>query len=163
MLFTTCKLCSSAAVNIEKSISGSLLRIKQFCRSCKRTWCWDSQHFIGSIPAGNILMSAAILYSGSLPTHYQLIQIMWMNLSKKPSHTVKLAQVKKALMMSQNLFVASSNDQTRCSQYSSIAAVSIFSITSQFSQSFMIIHTYLATIIILSLINWWIFESSILL
>ena len=40
---------------------------------------------------------------------------IWMDLSKKPSPTVKLAQVKKALMMSQNLFVARSNDRTRCS------------------------------------------------
>ena len=85
MLFSTCKLCSSAAVNIEKSISGSLLRIKQFCRSCKRTWCWDSQPFFGSIPAGNILMSAAILYSGSLPTKaLRVFQIL-----KCPSISIK--------------------------------------------------------------------------
>ena len=52
----------------KKCISGSFVHIRQFCESCKQTWYWESQPFIGSIPAGNILMSAAILYSGSLPT-----------------------------------------------------------------------------------------------
>ena len=68
MLFATCKFCSSASVDIKRSLNGSLLRIKQYCGRCKQMWCWDSQPFIGNIPAGNILTSAAILYSGSLPT-----------------------------------------------------------------------------------------------
>ena len=35
---------------------------------CKQAWCWESQPFIGRMPAGNILTSTAILYSGALPT-----------------------------------------------------------------------------------------------
>ena len=29
---------------------------------------WESQSFIGTVPAGNILLSSALLYSGSLPS-----------------------------------------------------------------------------------------------
>ena len=66
-LMLTCQLCRSSSVNVKKGITGSFLRITQFCAQCKKTCCWDSQPFIGSIPAGNILTSAAILYSGALP------------------------------------------------------------------------------------------------
>ena len=55
-------------MDVKKSINGSFLRITQLCGNCKQAWHWESQPFIGSIPAGNILTSAAILYSGSLPT-----------------------------------------------------------------------------------------------
>ena len=38
------------------------------CSNCHRKYEWESQPYIGSIPAGNILTSAAILYSGALPS-----------------------------------------------------------------------------------------------
>ena len=67
MLFTMCRECRSSSVSIKKYITGSFLRIQQYCAHCKHTWCWESQPYIGTLPAGNILTSAAILYSGSLP------------------------------------------------------------------------------------------------
>ena len=62
MLFLTCRICRSSSVNVKKAITGSFLRITQFCAHCKKTCCLDSQPFIGSIPAGNLQTSAAILY-----------------------------------------------------------------------------------------------------
>ena len=47
---------------------GSLVRIKQYCAICERAYTWDSQPYIGSIPAGNVLLLASILFSGSLPS-----------------------------------------------------------------------------------------------
>ena len=67
MLFLTYRFCASSAVTITKSLTGSFLCVKQVCTRCKRTWHWESQPFIQSFPVGNVLMSAAILYSGSLP------------------------------------------------------------------------------------------------
>lgn len=40
----------------------------QNCSNCHKKLVWDSQLFIGNIPAGNLLTSAAILYTGALPT-----------------------------------------------------------------------------------------------
>ena len=44
------------------------VHITQCCKSCKYIHSWDSQPFLGNIPTGNILTSAAILYTGSLPS-----------------------------------------------------------------------------------------------
>ena len=52
---------------IDNSVSGSFLCITQFCNTCMHKRMWQSQPHIGNIPAGNILTSAAILYTGSLP------------------------------------------------------------------------------------------------
>ena len=42
--------------------------MKVQCTSCEHKWSWDSQPYINSIPAGNLLMSASILFSGALPS-----------------------------------------------------------------------------------------------
>ena len=67
-LFVVCMYCGSAAVNTNKVITGTFVKISQLCRSCLKKRVWESQPFVGSIPLGNILMSAAILFSGSLPS-----------------------------------------------------------------------------------------------
>ena len=67
MLFVTCRFCARASTNVKKTITGSFLRITQFCTACTRTWCWESQPYVGNIPAGNIYTSAAILYTGAFP------------------------------------------------------------------------------------------------
>ena len=55
-------------MNIDKYVCGSFLQITQVCQMCKQKWTWESQPMYGSVPAGNICLSAAILYSGALPT-----------------------------------------------------------------------------------------------
>ena len=67
LLFSTCFFCRSSFCTIEKWTVGSLLRIKQICSQCNGDFTWDSQPRIGKVPAGNILISAAILYIGSIP------------------------------------------------------------------------------------------------
>ena len=68
LLFAVCKQCGSKAVKVQKVILGSFLRIKQLCLSCNEKCVWDSQPMIRKIPAGNIRLSAAILYAGAMPT-----------------------------------------------------------------------------------------------
>lgn len=66
-LFSSCMHCSHST-KVTKVVTGSLLRITQICSNCDKYRTWESQPYIGNIPAGNILTSAAILYSGALPS-----------------------------------------------------------------------------------------------
>ena len=76
LLFSSCIHCSSHT-SVKKVVTGSLLRIIQTCSNCSRRRTWESQPYIGKIPAGNILISAAILYSGALPSKaLQMFQIL---------------------------------------------------------------------------------------
>lgn len=70
LLFTSCIYCGHVIATdcIKKTIVGTFLRITQMCESCGRRRVWESQSFIGTVPAGNILLSSAILYTGSLPS-----------------------------------------------------------------------------------------------
>ena len=68
LLFAVCRQCRSKAVEVQKIVIGSFLRIRQQCASCGQKCVWDSQPMIGRIPAGNIRLSAAILYAGAMPT-----------------------------------------------------------------------------------------------
>ena len=45
---------------------GSMLTLVASCNLCPWTWTWISQPFINETPAGNILISAATLFSGSI-------------------------------------------------------------------------------------------------
>ena len=67
LLFSSCFICKSKFVTVEKLTVGSLLRIKQVCSQCSNIFEWCSQPYIGKVPAGNILISATILYTGCLP------------------------------------------------------------------------------------------------
>jgi hypothetical protein len=44
---------------------GTLLRLTLVCRACDRQTVWNSQPFLGRFAAGNVLLSAAILFAGS--------------------------------------------------------------------------------------------------
>ena len=67
LLFSSCLHCSSHT-RVKKVVIGSFLWIIQTCSRCRKIRVWESQPYIGKIPAGNILTSAAILYSGALPS-----------------------------------------------------------------------------------------------
>lgn len=67
-LFKTCHKCGSTATIAKKTVMGTFIRLKQNCSQCGVVDEWDSQPFIKNIPAGNILLSGSILFSGSLPT-----------------------------------------------------------------------------------------------
>ena len=67
LLFSICFMCRSTYISIEKFTRGSFLCITQICSHCNNIYVWESQPYAGKIPAGNIMISAAILYTGSLP------------------------------------------------------------------------------------------------
>ena len=67
LLFATCVACGSTFISIKQHVIGSFLSIKQACSQCNNTFVWESQPYIRNIPAGNLLTSAAILFTGSLP------------------------------------------------------------------------------------------------
>lgn len=68
LLFTICSYCRSRCTRVSKTMIGSFLRITQSCSRCGYKFIWESQPYVGSTPAGNILLSAAILYSGLIPS-----------------------------------------------------------------------------------------------
>ena len=68
-LFTICIACynpsSSAVVQAE---IGTMIVVQQTYKLCGHKWHWTSQGKIGNIPACNILLSSAILFTGALPS-----------------------------------------------------------------------------------------------
>ena len=68
LLFSSCIFCRHPFTSIKKILVGTFLRITQTCNKCLRTRVWESQPFLGKIPAGNVLLSAAILFVGALPS-----------------------------------------------------------------------------------------------
>ena len=59
-----CKSCGAGDISYQAKRIASLLSVTFTCTACSLTWLWNSQHFIGSFPAGNILLSASILFTG---------------------------------------------------------------------------------------------------
>ena len=66
-LFKRCQNCGSETYGTTTRVIGTFLSVSQHCSNCSFTFKWASQPVVKSIPAGNILLSAAILYSGTLP------------------------------------------------------------------------------------------------
>ena len=66
-LFHTCPLCCGPSKSkLKRPLGGMMVEVSQSCRSkdCGYQRRWRSQPVIGSVAAGNILMSSAILMSG---------------------------------------------------------------------------------------------------
>ena len=77
-LFTICVVCHSTSVGaIVTSTIGTLAIITQSCKDCGNKWRWWSQSKIGGIPAGNLLLSSSILFTGALPRKtLQVLRVM---------------------------------------------------------------------------------------
>lgn len=60
-----CRSCGLYADDVKEFITGSLLHVKLFCLNSHLVLDWKSQHMFGKVGAGNILASAAILFSGN--------------------------------------------------------------------------------------------------
>ncbi|XP_063963626.1 uncharacterized protein LOC129268390 [Lytechinus pictus] len=70
-LFNNCFSCLSSDVQVEKICPrsfGSQIKIRQTCLKCSKIKEWHSQPKVGNVSAGNLLLSAAILYGGASPT-----------------------------------------------------------------------------------------------
>jgi len=62
-LFETCPSCSEGC-EVSWHVIGTFVSVSQVCCSCRFQRRWASQPMIGNLPAGNINMSAAILFTG---------------------------------------------------------------------------------------------------
>ena len=77
ILLSPCVLCKNATSRLKKILIGSFLRVTHYCDRCQNKNVWESQPFIGNVHAGNLFTSAAILFSGSLPSKtLHLFQIL---------------------------------------------------------------------------------------
>ena len=66
LLFQTCHLCFARNPLLSISQSGTMLTIKSTCSHCHEAFTWTSQpYMLGKFPAGNMLLSFAILCSGA--------------------------------------------------------------------------------------------------
>jgi hypothetical protein len=67
-LFERCPSCAQPTIADVLYIKGTCVTISQSCAFCDHQRVWSSQPYIGAIPAGNLELSCALLFSGSLPT-----------------------------------------------------------------------------------------------
>jgi len=74
-LFHNCPRYASRALPSGKHTIGSMWRVQQHCFFCGFYRTWESQPMIGAIPAGNLLMSSAILFSGLLKSKAQIAMV----------------------------------------------------------------------------------------
>ncbi|XP_073483955.1 uncharacterized protein [Aquarana catesbeiana] len=70
--------CSGTIIKLHKYMVGSALVVNGFCSNNHKYRLWVSQPFIGRMPVGNLLLSAAIVCSGS---NYQTMTTFFDNLS----------------------------------------------------------------------------------
>lgn len=60
-----CPVCGSYDITPLWTTTGSQLSLILVCESCDKSSKWSSQPYIGAFPAGNILLSAGILFAGA--------------------------------------------------------------------------------------------------
>ncbi len=61
-----CFDCKAGSPRVNVKVRGTMAIVEQTCKSCKGSYTWRSQPLVlGKYPAGNILLSFAILMSGS--------------------------------------------------------------------------------------------------
>ena len=53
---------------------GTLVQITQKCKSCTYCRTWNSQPMLGNTPAGNVLLSGAIMFAGATAT--KILRVM---------------------------------------------------------------------------------------
>lgn len=67
-LFSSCRKCSTKTTGKVLHVNGSMVKIQQICEVCEFSYQWYSQPLVAGKPAGNLIMSAGILFSGALPS-----------------------------------------------------------------------------------------------
>ncbi|XP_048037922.1 uncharacterized protein LOC125263095 [Megalobrama amblycephala] len=63
-LFEVCPVCQRSC-HVRSQKLGTFLRVEQLCRHCHFSRKWDSQPIMGSTPAGNLHLSAAVYLCGA--------------------------------------------------------------------------------------------------
>ena len=64
-LFKCCPKCQQPVIRLEKVVTGTMLTVKYVCLQ-GHVDSWQSQPTLNGMPAGNLLFSAAILFSGTI-------------------------------------------------------------------------------------------------
>ncbi|KAF3860459.1 hypothetical protein F7725_000714 [Dissostichus mawsoni] len=67
-LFTHCPMCKENSPGRLRRTMGTFVEIDQNCKHCGFQRSWQNQPFIDKTPAGNLLLSAGILFAGTSPT-----------------------------------------------------------------------------------------------
>ncbi|XP_056110656.1 uncharacterized protein LOC130088048 [Rhinichthys klamathensis goyatoka] len=81
-LFELCPRCGRASRPRTRTM-GTFLRVEQNCPHCGVSRTWNSQPIIGSVPAGNLQLAAAVYTSGaSFSTLERIFQAMKLQLYK---------------------------------------------------------------------------------
>ena len=66
LLFQHCHVCFSANPALSVTQTGTMMTIQSSCSLCLNTFIWQSQpYLLGKFPAGNLLLSFAILCAGA--------------------------------------------------------------------------------------------------
>ena len=66
-IVVNCRYCASASTNVKKPSLVLFDALHSSVQHVNKTWCWESQPYVGNIPAGNIYTPAAMLYTGAFP------------------------------------------------------------------------------------------------
>ncbi|XP_071496168.1 uncharacterized protein [Diadema antillarum] len=66
-LFRLCRSCGSENVAISTAVKGTYVKVSSECWSCQAADSWESQTWYHNRPAGNLILSAAILFLGGSP------------------------------------------------------------------------------------------------
>ena len=65
-LFNVCTVCCEETTGVISWRQGTLVHVQQKCSSCGYVRNWNSQPYLGTMPSGNMLLSGAVLFSGSM-------------------------------------------------------------------------------------------------
>ena len=85
-LFDKCEKCGKDGTSVKKKVIGTFIRLKQTCNNCDHMREWDSQPFVKNIPAGNILLSASILFGGGLPSQVMFMYVTYLHTCTRTLH-----------------------------------------------------------------------------
>ena len=66
-LFTQCRSCHQHCSGKIAHQMGSFICVKLECCHCGHIYTWKNQPFVKDTPVANLLLSAAVLFSGSTP------------------------------------------------------------------------------------------------
>lgn len=69
-LFRKCPVCTRSCITHLRTV-GTLLCVDQVCTHCEHQKTWTSQPYVTNIPAGNIQLSAAVIFSGASFVHVE--------------------------------------------------------------------------------------------
>ena len=87
-----CFKCKTENPKVNMTQNGTMVTVRQYCKSCGESFTWRSQPFVfGRYPAGNVLLSFAILMAGasiSKHTHRGPISIIRVSSSFLPSFCI---------------------------------------------------------------------------